>query len=158
VIDTAAQKEIGQIPVGKGPAQVGFTPDGRLAFVSLSQDNSVAIIDPLTRQVLRKLPVGQGPIQLYATPDSRLLLVANQGTPGTPGQSLSVIDLISLQRDAADIPTGKGPHGVVIAPDGQRAYVTNQYENTVSVIDVPARKPVATIAVGDRPNGISITP
>jgi len=72
-------QEVAQVVVGKGPAQVGFTADGRAAFVSLSQERAVAVIDPATRQVVRKVSVGEVPIQLYATPDSRTLLVANQG-------------------------------------------------------------------------------
>jgi YVTN family beta-propeller protein len=69
-----------RISVGKGPAQTGFAPDGRLAFVSLSQENKVALIDPAARKVLKKIEVGTVPIQVYATPDSQTLLVANQGT------------------------------------------------------------------------------
>lgn len=77
VIDTETRKTVGEISVGKGPAQVGFTPDGRLAFVSLSQEAGVAVIDPASRKVIRKVQVGDVPIQLYASPDSRWLFVAN---------------------------------------------------------------------------------
>ena len=89
--EAASRKAVASIPVGRGPAQVGFTGDGRLAFVSLSQENQVAVIDPRTRKVLRKVPVGNGPIQLFATPDNQRLLVANQGNRKTPGRTVSVI-------------------------------------------------------------------
>lgn len=46
-----------------------------------------------------------------------------------------------------------GPHGVVIDTSGTRAWVTNTYDNTVSVIDLPSRSIVATIAVGTGPSG-----
>jgi YVTN family beta-propeller protein len=88
-----SRKQTAQIAVGKGPAQVGFTPDGRLGLVSLSQENQVVVIDPASRKVIRKVRVGTVPIQLYATPDSRLLLVANQGTREKPGSSVGMIDL-----------------------------------------------------------------
>src|SRR3989304_1040823 len=93
VIDTAARKEVAQIPVGKGPAQTGFAPDGRLAFVSLSQENKVALIDPAARKVVKTIAVGTVPIQVYATPDSKTLFVANQGTKQKPGKTVSVINL-----------------------------------------------------------------
>lgn len=156
VIDTESRKEINQIPVGKGPAQVGFTPDGRLAFVSLSQEARVAVIDPASRRVVRTVRVGSVPIQLYATPDSRFLWVANQGSRKSPGNTVSVIDLSNFSTQ--QIRTGSGAHGVVVSSDGRHAYVTNLYANTVSVVDVSTRKTVATVAVGEGPNGIAVTP
>ena len=157
VIDTGSRKEIAKIAVGKGPAQVGFTPDGRFMFVSLSGENQVAVIDPASRKVIGKVAVGTVPIQLYATPDSKFVLVANQGSPEKPGNTVSFIDVAAL-KVAATIKTGAGAHGVVIAPDGRRAYVTNTYASTVSVIDIGTRKVIATVRVGKGPNGISIAP
>jgi len=139
VIDTESRKQVAQIAAGKGPAQVGFTPDGRFGFVSLSEENKVAVIDPVRRKVIRKIAVGTVPIQLYATPDSGLVLVANQGTSKMPGTTVSVIDLASM-KVTATIETGAGAHGVVVDRDGRRAYVTNTYADTVSVIDVAERK------------------
>lgn len=156
VIDTDRRQETGRIPVGKGPAQVGFTPDGRLAFVSLSQEGSVAVIDPVSRRVVRTVRVGDVPIQLHATPDSRFLLVANQGSRKTPGDTVSVIDLATFSTQP--IRVGRGAHGVAVGTDGRHAYVTNLYANSVSVIDVQTRKSVATVPVGAGPNGISVTP
>ncbi|WP_033050988.1 YVTN family beta-propeller repeat protein, partial [Pseudomonas sp. Ant30-3] len=145
------------VQVGKGPAQVGFTPDGRLVLVSLSEENAVAVIDPATRQVIRKVAVGRVPIQLYVTPDSRTLLVANQGTPKKPGKIVSLIDLESF-KVAKTVETGAGAHGVVVDRDGRYAYITNTYVNSVSVLDVKERKVVKTVPVGKGPNGISVTP
>ena len=157
VIDTASRKQVVQIAAGKGPAQVGFTPDGRFGFVSLSEENKVAVIDPVSRKAIRKIAVGTVPIQLYATPDSKLLLVANQGTAGKPGTTVSVIDVASM-KVAATIETGAGAHGVVIDREGHHAFITNTYANTVSVIDIGARKVIATVPVGKGPNGISMAP
>ncbi|HEX4599986.1 MAG TPA: beta-propeller fold lactonase family protein [Gemmatimonadales bacterium] len=50
------------------------------------------------------------------------------------------------------IATGQIPTGVTFSPDGNTAYVTNQYSNNVSVIDVPSATVVATIPI---PNGLS---
>ncbi|KWT68403.1 MULTISPECIES: cytochrome D1 domain-containing protein [unclassified Variovorax] len=157
MIDTESRKQVAQIAVGKVPAQVGFTPDGRLGFVSLSGENRVALIDPASRKDIRKVSVGAVPNQLYATPDSRLLLVANQGTAKKPGQTVSVIDLRTF-KSVATVETGSGAHGVVVDRDGRHAFVTNTYANTVSVLDVGDRKVIATVPVGKAPNGIGMTP
>ena len=145
------------MPAGKGPAQTGFTPDGRLAFASLSGENAIAVIDPATRKVIRKVTVGTVPIQLYATPDSRTLLVANQGTRKKPGSTVSLIDLERF-KVAKTVVTGAGAHGVTVDREGRYAYVTNMYANSVSLLDMNGFKVVKTVSVNKTPNGISVTP
>jgi YVTN family beta-propeller protein len=46
---------------------------------------------------------------------------------------------------------------VAITPDGAHAYVANQGDGTVSVIDIARNKVVATIRVGAGPVGVNIT-
>ena len=45
----------------------------------------------------------------------------------------------------ATIPVGDGPYGVAVSPDGTLAYVTNYYDNTVSVISTASNTVTATI-------------
>jgi len=49
-----------------------------------------------------------------------------------------------LQR--VKVETGSGAHGVVVDRSGRHAFVTNTYANTVSVLDIRARKVIATVA------------
>jgi DNA-binding beta-propeller fold protein YncE len=61
----------------------------------------------------------------------------------------------------AEIPVGKEPRFVAIAPNDSRAYVTNAVDGTMTVIDLTANTPVAVgnaIDVGVEPRGIAITP
>jgi YVTN family beta-propeller protein len=53
---------------------------------------------------------------------------------------------------------GPGAHGVVVDGAGRYAYVTNIYDNTVSVLDARSAKVVAKVPVGRAPNGISVMP
>ena len=46
---------------------------------------------------------------------------------------------------------------MVIDPSGRYAYITNIYENTVSVIDIEQKTVIATIPSGAAPNGISFS-
>jgi YVTN family beta-propeller protein len=73
-------------------------------------------------------------------------------------------------KPLATVPVGKHPHEMVISPDGRYAYTTDNGtmaieepgngNNTVSVIDIRARKRVAVIDLGTyyRPHGIDIDP
>jgi len=61
----------------------------------------------------------------------------------------------------AEIPVGKEPRFVAIAPNDTRAYVTNAIDGTMSTIDLTANTPVAhgaAIDVGVEPRGIALTP
>jgi serine/threonine-protein kinase len=57
----------------------------------------------------------------------------------------------------ATIPVGTHPDGVAVAPDGRRAYVTNNDAGSVSMIDTATNIVTATIPVG-RPIGVAATP
>ena len=54
------------------------------------------------------------------------------------------------------MPVGRRPYAVALA--GGRAFVTNQYADSVSVIDLQSSKVVKTIDVGDHPEGIEADP
>ncbi len=71
---------------------------------------------------------------------------------------MSVIDLATNLR-TADIDVGCcRPWGVAVNPAGTRAYVTNNFSNTVSVIDLATNRVTATIAVGVTPFGVAVNP
>lgn len=46
---------------------------------------------------------------------------------------------------------------MAIDPSSRYAYITNIYENTVSVIDIEQKAVIATIPSGAAPNGISFS-
>jgi DNA-binding beta-propeller fold protein YncE len=46
---------------------------------------------------------------------------------------------------SATISVGNGPVGVAFTPDGSKAYVANQFDNTVSVIASSARDKVPSL-------------
>jgi YVTN family beta-propeller protein len=154
VIDVALSREMTHIPVGKAPAQVGFTPDGGRACVSLQDEKSVAVIDTAQRKKLASIAVGRNPIQVFATPDGHDIYIANQGSEADPDHTVAVIN-ITNKSVVAIIVTGKGAHGGVISDDGKRAFITNIEDETVSEIDTAMRKVIRNIKVGKGPNGIT---
>jgi YVTN family beta-propeller protein len=50
------------------------------------------------------------------------------------------------------------PYGVAISPDGNKVYITNQGDNTVSVISSVTNSVIAKITVGNEPYGLSVSP
>jgi YVTN family beta-propeller protein len=49
VIDTAANRAVADIEVGKAPAQVAFSPDGRFVYASVNGEDAVVKVDVATR-------------------------------------------------------------------------------------------------------------
>ncbi|MEU9048496.1 YncE family protein, partial [Kitasatospora sp. NPDC048343] len=56
------------------------------------------------------------------------------------------------------VAVGSFPTGVAITPDGLHAYVTNEGDNTVSVIDTATNTVTATVVVGTGPFDVAVTP
>ncbi len=54
------------------------------------------------------------------------------------------------------VPTGKIPSAVALNPATGRLYVVNHGDDTVTVIDAAARKPLATVPVGAQPQAVAI--
>lgn len=152
VLDLSGFKEVSKIKVGKSPVTTGVTSDGKTMFVSVNAENSLAMVD-LASGKIEKIAVGTGPAQVYLQSDDKFIFVANQGTEEKPSNSVSKIDLATRQV-VATIETGKGAHGLVVSTDNKYVFVTNMYDDTISVID--NNKVISTIKVGKTPNGISL--
>ena len=56
------------------------------------------------------------------------------------------------------IMVGNGPYGIAFDPIHSTMYVSNGYNNTVSVINTNTNLVVDTIKVGDGPAGIAFQP
>jgi YVTN family beta-propeller protein len=153
VINLIALKEERKIKVGKTPVTTGITSDGKTLVVTLNAENSLALVDLATDKV-EKIQVGYGPAQVFIEPDDKYVFVANQGTEKKPSNTVSKIDL-KIKNVVATIVVGKGAHGVVTSNDGKFIYVTNMFENTVSVIDNGTNVVIATVPVAQTPNGIT---
>src|SRR5687768_8975150 len=79
---------------------------------------------------------------------SGTLLVLNKSD-----DTVSFIDLASNEVKAT-LPTGDGPHEVAVSADGKTAVIANYGDSanpgkTLSVIDVPGKKVVRTIDLGE---------
>jgi YVTN family beta-propeller protein len=70
--------------------------------------------------------------------------------------AVAVIDT-TQNRVVTTIPVPKGPHGLVVTPDGRKVYVSSDGASTVSVIDTASDKVAASIEVGANPHGLAMS-
>jgi YVTN family beta-propeller protein len=70
--------------------------------------------------------------------------------------AVAVVDT-AQNKVLGTIAVPKGPHGLVVTPDGRKVYVSSDGASTVSVIDTATDRVVASIDVGPNPHGLALS-
>ena len=126
------------------------------AYVTNGGSNTVTILDVVNVRLDRELAVGQNPIAVAASPTRAEVYVVNSGDPGGQG-SVSVINAEN-NTVAATIPVRSKPVSIDLDSTGNLAYVANSGSNTISVLDLKARRETAVIGAGEEPVVARISP
>jgi YVTN family beta-propeller protein len=139
-----------RIPVGKGPEGFDVSPDGKELWAANSGDGTVSIVDLAGRKLVQTLNVQtKRANRLKFTPDGRLVLISDLGTG-----DLVVLDAharIQIKR----ISLGQGAAGVLVTPDGSRAFVAVSRDSYVAVLDLATLSVTGRIATGRGPDGLA---
>jgi YVTN family beta-propeller protein len=61
VLDAASRTEVKRISLGRGAAGILIVPDGTVAYIAVSADNNVAVVDLKTLSVTGRIETGKGP-------------------------------------------------------------------------------------------------
>jgi YVTN family beta-propeller protein len=137
------------------PTFVSVSPDDRRLYVACNYGNSLQVWDAGTLTKIKEIPVGKGAYNVEPSPDGKLVIVTNK-----KDQSVSLIDAARLS-EIARIPTSKKiVHGVAYAPDSRLAYISSESigsdPGAVDVIDLGAKRLVASVPVPGQPTGITV--
>lgn len=142
--------EVTRIPVGKGPEAIGLSPDGRELWTAHSRDGGVSVIDAVTGKVVQTLDIGtKRSNRLHFTLDGRQVLVSD-----LDAGEVIVIDA-AARRIVKRIAVGKAPSGILVVPDGTRAYVALTGENALAIIDLRTLAAGSRIPTGQGPDGMA---
>ena len=153
VVDVSTLSVIREIPVGREPFGLAFSPDGRRAFVANAQSSEVSVIDATRHRLIQSIGIpSELPVWVAVAPDGTYVYVTNERS-----DDITVIASAS-NRVVGRIPVGKGPAGIAISPDSRYAYVANEGSNNVSLIDLQREVVVNTIPVGRVPQGLALSP
>jgi YVTN family beta-propeller protein len=88
--------------------------------------------------------------RLQSVGDPRGVAVGPDGRTWTAGLgSNSVIAFGAAGARQATVPVGEGPSGLVLGPKGQRLYVLNRFEGSVSTVSTATNAEIARIAFHD---------
>ena len=138
------------IPVGHGAEGFDVSPDGKEIWVANAQDGTISVIDVARKKVLQTLDANvRGANRLKFIPDGKLVFVSSLGGP-----DLVVLDA-STRKELKRVKIGRGAAGILMQPDGLRAYVACTPDDYVAVIDVKSLEMTGKIAAGKHPDGLA---
>ncbi len=159
VVDVASQQVSNRIAVGAKPVDVAFTPDGKRALVVNQDDETLSVVDTAGEQVTSTLALATrtcggsryDPVAVAISPLGDVALVANQSCLSASlidlsGEMPTVAKLIPL-RVGFDLSTGA--HAVAFAPDGQHAYITKLFSDSVVEVDIANRRASRLLALAE---------
>lgn len=137
------------IPVGGGSEGFDVTPDGKQAWVANAWDGTISVIDIAQKRVSATLQANaRGANRLKFTPDGTRALVS-------AGPELVVFD-VATQKEVKRLRIGQGGGGgILVQPDGQRAYVAFAADGFVAVIDLKTLEVVGKVDAGPNPDGLA---
>lgn len=138
-----------------GPVPIVVNPRGTYVYVANRFGPSVWAINTATHEFTARA-FGQAHVGIAVDPKGAVLYVPDydDSDPNLPAQgtTVAVIDTETLEL-ITTIDGLNAPVDVSVHPDGTRIYVTNEGNDTVSVIDSVSYAQITTIAVGSKPNG-----
>ena len=138
------------INVGNGSEGFDVSPDGKEIWVANAQDGTISIIDFAAKKVTQTLAANvRGANRLKFTLDGKLAFVSMLAGP-----DLVVFDA-AARREAKRIPVGHGAAGILMQPDGSRAFVACTPDNYVVAIDLRSLQVTAHIDAGQQPDGLA---
>jgi YVTN family beta-propeller protein len=116
-------------------------------YVSNFADNTVSLVDLVTRKVVTTIRAGTHPRRVALSPDGKRGYVCNQGD-----STVIVIDTATNRRIGAPVAVVRSPDSIAISRDGKRAFVPSDTVANMSVIDLQSLQvtPVQLRAVANQ--------
>ena len=123
--------------------------DTKRLFVAMPEAGQVAVIEIATWKVTDNIDTGPKPGRLALQPDAKYLWVGREG-------GVTVIEATTL-KVAARLETGAGGHDIAFSNDDRYAFVTNQLDGTLSIIDIRKLAKVKDLLTGPAPIGLAFS-
>jgi YVTN family beta-propeller protein len=138
------------VKVGNGSEGFDVSPSGKEVWVANAQEGTISIVNLASKAVTDTIAANvPGANRLKFTPDgSRVLLSSLRGG------DLTVFDA-SSRKEIKRLKLGHGTAGILVQPNGERAFVACSPDHYVAVIDLKSLQDVGHIDVGQNPDGLA---
>ena len=138
------------IPVSRGSEGFDVSPNGKQLWTAASDDGTISVIDLGTKKVIDRIDAKVlGANRLEFTPDGKLVLISS-----LRNGDIVVYDAAS-HKEVKKVNIGHGAAGILMDPDGSRAFIGCTADNYVAVIDLKKLEVIGHIDVGGGPDGLA---
>ncbi|MFZ0731983.1 MAG: cytochrome D1 domain-containing protein [Candidatus Sulfotelmatobacter sp.] len=138
------------VRVGNGSEGFDVSPNSKQIWVANAQDGTISIIDAAEKKVIDTVAANaRGANRLKFTPDGKLVLVSTLFNG-----DLIILDA-ATRKQVKRIKLGHGAAGILMQPDGSRAFVACSPDNYVAVIDLKSLEVTGHFDVGQEPDGLA---
>jgi YVTN family beta-propeller protein len=149
IFDHAADWHETVVKVGAGAEGFDLSPDEKELWAANAGDQTVSVVDIAAKKVTQTFPVdSKRTNRLKFTPDGKRVLLSDSGT-GT----LVIVDVAS-RKEIKRIKIGNSIAGILVAPDGSKAYVAATPDNYVGVVDLKSLAMTGKLQTGNGPDGM----
>jgi DNA-binding beta-propeller fold protein YncE len=138
------------IPTARGSEGFDVTPDGKELWTASSEDGTISVIDPGAAKLLTKIQAKvNGANRLQFTPDGRLAFISS-----LQSGDLTIYDVKS-RKEVKRLKVGHGAAGILMEPNGSRAFVACTADNYVAIISLKTLEVTGHLDVGGGPDGMA---
>ncbi len=140
------------IETGLGTEGFDVSPDGKELWAAAAHPGTIAIINLEQKRLVQTLHANlYSANRLKFTPDGKYVFVS---LISSHGGNLAIFDA-ATRREIKLMNLGRGAEGILMQPDGMRAYVSCSPDNNVAVIDLKTLKLIGRIYPGRDPDGLA---
>ena len=168
VVDLIGQKTTGTVDLGALHGPHGLDVAGGKVYFTAEGSKVIGTYDPATQKIDWVMGTGQDRTHMvWVSRDMKTIVTSNvssatmtvlqkverrMGPPGGPGG-------MRTDWEETVIGVGRGAEGFDVSPDEKELWAANAQDGTVSVLDLPGKKVVATLSADVRSaNRLKFTP
>ncbi|MBS1947118.1 MAG: YncE family protein [Bacteroidetes bacterium] len=138
------------IPTSRGSEGFDVTPDSAELWTASAEDGAISIIDLRSKRIAGKIDAKVfGANRVKFSPDGKLALISSLANG-----DLVIYD-VALRKELKRIRIGHGAAGIMVQPDGAKAFVACTGDNYIAVIDMKKLEMSGHIDVGGGPDGLA---
>jgi len=153
LIDANSKNIHKTLAVGQDPVGAWAASNGNM-YVDNEKGKTISEISVSSKTVTETIPLSYTPAYVAFHQASQELWVsdATNGKIHIYKRNATT----TKWQETKEFATGADAHAIIFTTDGTKAYITNQGNATVSVVNVATHTIMKTIGVGTKPNGIAL--
>lgn len=138
------------VTTARGSEGFDVSADGKELWTASSEDGTISIIDLEAKKLTAKIDAKVlGANRVKLTPDGKLVFISSLQTG-----ELTIFDAKS-HTEVKRLKIGHGAAGILMDPDGSRAFVACSADNYIAVINLKTLEVTTQFDVGGTPDGLA---